>query len=282
MLGFNNKVLRYNQKWLDKPDPYNPLNLPLYTVRVRTDGNPPDTSMGYAWYVTATLVPGTNDIYDVTAEPGTSMRRLLAYCTNVIEVLGANTKGITNMKEMFIGCQNMVRSVVFDTSLVTDMEGMFYDCLAIESIPHFDTHNVTTMFQTFGNCELVEYFPDFDTSNVTNMWYTFYRCINMKRCPNINTRNVTNFDGTFWMCKNLEVVPQLDITSATSVYTMFIYCYKAASGQLEMYNRMAAKSVLSPLSQHRYCFTSCGRDSTTGSAELAQIPSGWKEPGEYS
>lgn len=37
MLKFNNKViLSPNGKWIDKePDPYNPLNLPPNTIRVR-------------------------------------------------------------------------------------------------------------------------------------------------------------------------------------------------------------------------------------------------------
>ena len=288
MLGYNGAILRYNTKWLGNsiippaPDPYNPLHLPPYTLRIRTDGNPPDESRGYTTFVTATLVPGTSDIYDVTGEPGTSMRRLLAYSENVLEVLGANTAGITNMQEMFAGCSELIGSVVFDTTLVTNMEGMFHECVKLVTVPHFDTHNVTSFFQTFCDCELVESFPDFDTSSATNMWQMFCECYSLKRCPNINTHNVQNFDSMFWMCRNLEVVPQLDMTSATNVYAMFIYCYKAASGQLAMYNRMAEKSVLSPLSQHRYCFTSCGRDSTTGSAELAQIPEGWREPGEYS
>ncbi len=67
-------------------DPYNPLDLPPNTIRVRTsNGNPPAKGSSTS-YETATLVPGTNDVYDVY-KSGTSMYRVLYYSTNVVEVI---------------------------------------------------------------------------------------------------------------------------------------------------------------------------------------------------
>ena len=178
---YNDKVLKNSStdKWLKKPDvdPYNPLNLPANTVRVRTsDGNAP-TKAKYTTYETATLVAGTTDVYDVY-KSGTSFRGFLSSSTNVVEVLGANTTGITAMDDMFWGCSSL-------TSI-----------------------------------------PLFDTSSVTNMSY------------------------------------------------MFDYCTNVQSGALALYQQ--ASSQTTPPSNHSYCFYSCGSNTTTGAAELAQIPSGWK------
>lgn len=61
----NNKLMANNNGMLltvDAYDPYNPLDLPPNTIRVRTsDGQPPVNGH----YSSATLVPGTTDVYDV-------------------------------------------------------------------------------------------------------------------------------------------------------------------------------------------------------------------------
>ena len=132
---YNDKVLvnSANDKWLKKyVDPYNPLGLPANTVRVRTsDGNAPEKLVAMASYETATLVPGTTDVYDVY-KSGNSFENLLCYSRNVIEILGANTTGITNMNYMLYAC-NLTTIPLFDTSKVTSMSYMFYDCTNVES-----------------------------------------------------------------------------------------------------------------------------------------------------
>lgn len=209
----NNKVLKNsaNDKWLIKkegPD-YNPLGLPPNTVRVRTsDGNPPERfpyQSGYTTYETATLVPGTTDVYDVY-KSGTSFQRLLIASSNVIEVLGANTTGITNMREMFAAERpvdmTLTSVALFDTSSVTDMYNMFNDVQSLTSIPLFDT------------------------SSVTNMSHMFVNCTNIQ------------------------------------------------SGALALYQQ--ASSQANPPTNHERAFYNCGSNTTTGAAELAQIPSDWK------
>ena len=162
MLKFNNKVLHINDKWLNPsgspvtpvPDPYNPLNLPPNTVRVRTkDGNVPykgDNST----YETATLVQGTTDVYDVY-KSGTDFIHLFVNSSNLIEVLGANTTGITDMSHMFVICP-MTSISLFDTTNVNNMSFMFSNCTELTSIPLFDTTNVTNMEYTFYCCYKVE------------------------------------------------------------------------------------------------------------------------------
>jgi surface protein len=123
-------------------DPLNPLNLPPNTVRVRTsDGNPP-TKVSRTSYETATLVPGTTDIYDVY-KSGTSFSYLLYSSSNIIEVLGANTSIITDMSYIFPYCTSLTTVQIFDTSNVTNMEWMFKDCTSLTTIPLFNTSKVT-------------------------------------------------------------------------------------------------------------------------------------------
>ena len=180
-------------------DPYNPLGLPPNTVRVRTsDGNAPRSS----YYETATLVPGTTDVYDVY-KSGTSFANLLYVSENLVEVLGANTTGITNMNDMFFQCPSLTSVPLFDTSSVTSMQEMFTFCSSLTNIPLFNTANVNSMF------------------------------------------------GTFYDCRNVQ------------------------SGALALYQQ--ASSQTNPPRNHEATFYNCGRNTTTGAAELALIPEDWKE-----
>lgn len=228
MLKFNNIVLKYDSKWLFPIESidFNPLNLPPNTVRVRTsDGNPPVKDYPYTRYETATLVPGTTDIYDVY-KSGTNFYMLFKSSSNVIEVLGANTSGITSMKDMFVSCTSIESVPLFDTSNVTDMSSMFEGCRSLTSVPLFNTSSVTDMSFMFSYCTSLPSILLFDTSKVTNMDY------------------------------------------------MFQNCYKVQSGALALYQQASTQTT--PPTKHSSTFYNCGRDTTTGAAELAQIPSDWK------
>ena len=249
-LAFNNETLLYNNLYElhYSDDPYNPLNLPANTVRVRTsDGNVPYKTVTTS-YGTATLVPGTTDVYDVY-KSGTNFDYLFYYSRNIVEVLGANTTGITSMKSMFHGCY--ITSVpLFDTSSVTDISAMFVACEYLTSVPLFNTSNATNMEEMFYNCWALTTVPLFDTSSVTNMTYVFYNCKSLTSIPLFNTSNVTNMTYTFYNC------------------------YKVQSGALALYQQASTQAT--PPSIHTSTFTDCGRDTVTGAAELAQIPADWK------
>ena len=314
-----NKVLGYESTPVD---PYNPLGLPPNTVRVRTrDGNPP-TKVNATTYETATLVPGTDDVYDVY-KSGTNFNNLLKQSTNVSAVLGANTTGITNMSYMFTSCYYLADPPLFDTSSVTNMEGMFASCRSIRTIPLFDTSNVTNMrnmlngctalrsvplfdtskvtnmafmlgtctalisdvplFDTssvteiqglFYNCTALTATPLFDTSNVTNMHEMFYGCSSLTSVPLFDTSNVTDMGSMFSGCTSLTSVPLFDTSNVTNMQYMFANCVNVESGALALYQQASTQMV--PPARHPYAFKNCGRDTVTGAAELAQIPSGWK------
>ena len=93
-------------------------------MRVRTnDGNAPIKSNDTT-YETATLVPGTNDVYDVY-KSGNDFTFLLYKSTNVSEVLGANTTDITDMYYMLGDCSALESVSLFDTTKVTRMSSKF-------------------------------------------------------------------------------------------------------------------------------------------------------------
>ena len=54
---------------------------------------------------------------------------------------------------------------------------------------------------------------------------------------------------------------------------MLYSCEKVESGALALYNQMS--SQVNPPRRYSYCFTGCGEDTTTGYAELQQIPQSW-------
>ena len=238
--------------WPEGPDPYNPLNLPPNTVRVRTnDGLVPYKSNGAssATYETATLVEGTSDVYDVY-KSGTDFSFLFQMSNNIVEVLGANTAGITDMSAMFDYCTSLTSVALFDTSSVTDMRILFRECSSLTSVPLFETSSVTNMEDMFYNCSSLTTVPLFNTSSVTNMQYMFYRCSSLASVPLFDTSSVTNMEYMFYNCKKVQ------------------------SGALALYQQ--ASTQANPPTSHTKTFNNCGSNTTTGAAELAQIPDDWK------
>lgn len=167
---------------LTPPEPPGPTPLPPNTVRVRTnDGNVPYKHQ-YATYQTATLVQGTTDVYDVY-KSGTNLNSLLYKSTNIVELLGANTTGITNMKQMFYQCKSLTSVPLFDTSNVTDMSYMFSLCNSITIVPLFNTSKVTNMDGMFFDCKEVQsgalalyQQASTQTNPPSEHGYTFYNC----------------------------------------------------------------------------------------------------------
>jgi len=271
-LGSNkiSEVYLGSNKIFSGVDPYNPLGLPPNTVRVRTtNGNAPikysDTS-----YETATLVSGTNNIYDIY-KSGTSFKYLLNGSSNVAAVLGANATGITDMSYMFQYCDALTSVPLFDTSSVTAMNGMFASS-GITTVPLFDTSSVTAMNGMFASSSITTV-PLFDTSNVTIMSNMFAGCESLTTVPLFDTSNVTTMPYMFQYCDALTAIPLFDTSKVTNMTRTFDDCTKVESGALALYQQ--ASTQTRPPSSHTYCFRNCGSDTTTGAAELAQIPSSW-------
>ncbi len=181
-------------------DPYNPLGLPANTMRVKLDtGKDPS---GQYWVSQYSLVDATENIWDITVSYGFSYIGSSFSSISPIEILGANTTGVTSFANMCQGCSTLTLVALFDTRSATDMSLMFYNCTSLTAVPLFDTGSVTDMGQAFYGCENVEH------------------------------------------------------------------------GALALYQQASSQSV--PPANHSSTFTDCGYNTTTGRAELDQIPSDWK------
>lgn len=276
--GINNKAFQLSTTGkLLCSGPYNPLNLPPFTIRVRFLPNTTPKKFNKG---TATLVDGVNEIYDLTyKDPDWS--ELLYSQVNLVEVIGANSTGVVNMSRMFESCTHLTDVALFDTSSVTDMNYMFYRCTGggdefngLQSVPLFDTSSVTTMEWMFALCYDLTSVSLFNTSNVTDMNHMFYNCNTIQTIPTFNTSSVVNMEDMCGYCRELTVVPLFNTSKVTNISYAFELCSKVQTGALALYRQ--ASSQANPPTNHKYTFNSCGIDTTTGSAELAQIPTSWR------
>lgn len=115
---------------------------------------------------------------------------------------------------------------------------------------------------------------DANSSNVTNMSFMFSFCSALTTAQLFDTSSVTNMSYMFHNCNVLTSVPLFNTSSVTNMSNMFNNCYKVESGALALYTQASAQA--NPPASHTSTFRNCGRDTATGAAELAQIPSDWK------
>lgn len=89
-----------------------------------------------------------------------------------------------------------------------------------------------------------------------------------------NTTNITDMSYMFMYCTSLTNIPLFDTSSVTNMNFMFHSCNNVQSGALALYQQ-ASTQTNTPT--HRATFYNCGSNTQTGAAELAQIPSDWKQ-----
>ena len=245
-LAYGNNLLRMGNMtfgMLTPPEPPTPT-LPPYTIRMKfIDGVTPTFSKG-----TATQVTSSPNVWDLTYE-NNNWSLLIKSQTNLLEVIGANTVGVTNMSNMFYKCASITTVPLFNTSKATDMNNMFNGCTSLTSVPLFDT------------------------SNVTNMSSMFYKCASITTVPLFNTSKATRMLSMFYNCSSLTSVPLFDTSKVKSMSQMLQNCYNVQSGALALYQQASTQAT--PPSQYTDAFKYCGRDTVTGAAELAQIPASW-------
>lgn len=233
-----------------------------------------------------------------------STHNMFYNCTSLVSVSPFDTSNVTNIIGMFRTCKNLEEIPYINTSSVTQMTSACSECQKITTIPQFDLHNVTTMDQAFAFCDNLVNVPDLNTSKAIIMTGLFQNCKSLETAPNMSfanamdvsslfydcyaLKNVPNYDmtyarvfkQTFYACRSLTQIPDIMITTTsggtgrviTNVQSMFAYCRNVESGILDFYNTVKNVSGLT----YSKCFTYCGVDTTSGSAELSQIPSGWK------
>lgn len=250
-------------------DPYNPLNLPQYTIRCKfSSGYTP--TMGD----TNTLVDAAENIWDITKTPPNILgwRSLFADNNNLLEVLGANSRGSLsdgfNMQMMFYVCRSLTRVMPFYTgSHYCSM--MFDACSSITEISGFKFRG--NLDYAFAGCTSLTTL-NIDTSDVTHMDQTFNRCTSLVNPPSIDTSEVTSAGGMFINCTSMSRIPLYDTSKMYTVDQMFVNCTNVQSGALALYQQLSAQDITH---QHEYTFYNCGINTASGLAELQQIPQSW-------
>ena len=211
--------------YVNIPDPYNPLNLPEYTIRLRyRDGVTPTVYSG-----TLVQVSSSPNVWDLTKDDG-NWSGLLNESQDLIEVLGANAAGVTNMAGMFTGCTMLTIVASFNTSSVTSMGGMFTNCSALTSVPLFDTANVVEMGNMFSGCTSLTEVPQFNTGSVTGMSYMFRNCSSLTTLPVFDTASATTMECMFFGCSSLTTVPSMTTNTVTNMTGMFSGCASLTAG----------------------------------------------------
>ena len=245
ILSFNNKLLANltGSKLLGSE------GLPPYTIRLRYREN--TTPSSWRQDVQTVQVSENPNIWDLTYE-NSNWSSLLANEYNLIEVIEANTKGVTNMFELFRNCSSLTTISLFNTSFVNNMSCMFYYCTALRgAIPLFDTRNVTDMSSMFYYCSYIEEIPTLNTSNVISMREMLAHCTHLIEIPLFDTANV------------------YDMTS------MCLYCSNVLRGMLRLYEQASTQQNIPQ--QHAACFQHCGESLHE---ERALIPSSWGGDGQ--
>ena len=222
----NDVIVAPDGKWLDFVPPL-PDPLPGHMLVRTYDRNPP-IKVNDTTYETATLVPGTTNVYDVYRS-GTSFRRLLWDSTNVIEIISANTSNITDMREMCFRCSNLMKTCLFDTSNVTDMYRMFCCYWSgrwgkLQELPAFNMSSVTNVEDFLSGQWEIESLPVLSMPNVTSLEAAFYYCKNLKYVPVWNVPNLTSMHRAFGWCHSLEEFPAWDVSKVTNFEQCFYDC----------------------------------------------------------
>lgn len=225
------------------PDPYNPLNLPSHTIRVRFSDNY-TPSMGDS----QTQVSVSPNIWDIT-KTGTSWYQLFNYNNDILEILGANASGVENFEMFCHYAENLESTVLFDTRDAVNVWNMYNKCFSLISIPDYQLNNAT-------NCESF-----------------CFQCNSLVHAPHLYTPAATNMSHMFYLCTSMVDMPQLITTNVTDVTNMFYMCLNVESGIYDFYQQLSQQD--NPPSSHSDCFFDCGSDTVTGYAELEQIPTSW-------
>lgn len=285
-------------------DPYNPLGLPDYTARLQfASGATPTSSKG-----TFTQVSSSPNVWDwhyedsnwefalsTQYEPTKNPTPISVVPT---AILGLNAKNVTNVSYMFSGDTGLTSVGTIDLSDATNTIHMFAYCSDLASVNtvympsvysatgmfYYDssltatptiisTSDLASVSDMFANCSKLVHASVFDTSGVTSFDSMFGSCTKLVDTPLFDTSNATNLSSMYYSCQKIKTVPLYDTAKATTVMSMFSGCWAVQSGALALYQQMSTQAT--PPSDHRQCFTQCGADTTTGAAELAQIPSSW-------
>ena len=136
---------------------------------------------------------------------------------------------------------------------------------------NFSVLGANTMFASMPHCRTL---PMFDFSNVQSI-EAMFNASYLEEIPDYDFSSVSgSITNLCQGCSSLKSVPDFTFTvnNLTLVDASFQGCVSVESGALSMYNKLSASTSIT---SHQWTFGGCGSDTTTGAAELAQIPASW-------
>lgn len=249
----NNKVLKNsaNDKWLIKKagDPYNPLGLPAGVMRMKmadgwTLGSYDPSSLEF------TQVSSSPNVWDMKVKNGSGISNWTIGSNNIIEIMGFNPEGVTGYNS---GIRNIMGSTTTKIGAMRLPEVTALDSYSfsstIEEVGPLSIPNANSIAAAFQGRQQLRYVVLNDLANVENCVSAFSYCYALTSMPILN-----------------------GLVKVTNAESMFYNSLNIGSGILDMYNTLNAMGTVT---NHSDTFYQCGRDSVTGAAELAQIPSSW-------
>ena len=204
---------------------------------------------------------------------GTQLGSMFSGCTNLLYVPMYNLASAVSVAYMFQDCSYLTTVPLFNTSNVMYMNHMFNGCSSLTKVPLFDTSSVTSMQYMFQGCSSLTTVPLFNTSSATNMESMFQDCSSLTTVPLFNTSSAKRMSSMFKGCSSLTAVPLFDTSNVMYMSSMFYNCTNVEHGAYDLYQRASTQTT--PPSSYSQAFTNCGSNTTTGQAELAQIPTSW-------
>lgn len=171
------------------------------------------------------------------------------------KVLGANLSGVRYLVKTFYNWGPLSSIASFDTS-------MLYN--ASELVANNNVNRI----------QHVEYIPDFNFSSITDEQLTWNGSVIKSGSPKKGLGSFAYSARGSQSASILKAVPNLTLPTDSSVTVdyMFYGQYNVEGGALALFNKFDAANWTG---SHTACFTNCGAGTSSGQAELAQIPSSW-------
>lgn len=291
IIKYNNKIVSYGNKWLSNKLPDNTL---LFKFEKSSyDPSSLTTLTGATWT-------------RVSAEPNIWLWDARGVETNdwsqafYRAFTGSPSSSATGSVNIISAGELTIPSFLGWT--VSPWYGMFRESLSLTDVCVLRFPNVTLSGQIFNGCKNINiaglYVPKttslkgafkagnkqtsnfthvgqiVTTSALTDVEQMFFGAINLLEAPYFETSGVTNMKSILYRCSSIKSIPLYHTDSVTNVDTAFFGCTNVESGALAMYQQVSSQA--NPPKKHTTTFTDCGKNTTTGAAELAQIPSDWK------
>lgn len=113
---------------------------------------------------------------------------------------------------------------------------------------------------------------DANVAGVYSMDDVFSGCSNLTSVALFDTSTVVSMGNTFAFT-GITSVPLFDLSSCEYTSNMFYGCTAVTTGALALYQKTSSQTTLP--NSYGDMFKNCGSGTSTGQAELAQIPTSW-------